>query len=366
MFLFVYTPLILSLQFISIIETSEAVEKIKTDCDSSGIRQIHISSDSLTVARSSASMELLYKDMNILLLGETGVGKSTWINGFANFLTYPTLKEAETDGLICLIPTSFKHIDDNYVENDIVVGSDINENALADGQSCTQIPKSYVFLHEDVRVRLIDTPGIGDTRGIEKDKENFKNILSYIATLDKLHGICILLKPGQARLTVMVEYCIKELLINLHKSACNNIAVCFTNTRGAFYMPGDSLATFKQLLSTNKIDIKLDKKNIYCFDNEAVRYLAAVKNGLGLMFPKNQLESFANSWEKSAIEFDRLLEHIDSIVPHTLKDTLSINNSRRMILHSTKPLAEISANIQANIVSISEYKEELLNPKGTL
>jgi putative ribosome biogenesis GTPase RsgA len=35
-----------------------------------------------------------YGDKNLLILGETGVGKSTWINAFANFHTFGTLEEA--------------------------------------------------------------------------------------------------------------------------------------------------------------------------------------------------------------------------------------------------------------------------------
>ncbi len=75
-------------------------------------------------------------------------------------------------------------------------------------------------------------------RGIEQDKENFQNILAYISYYEEIHGICILLKPNNSRLTVMFEFCVKELLTHLHKSAAANILFCFTNARSTNYRPG--------------------------------------------------------------------------------------------------------------------------------
>jgi hypothetical protein len=88
------------------------------------------------------------------------------------------------------------------------------------------------------RQRLVDTPGIGDPRGIDQDRLNFDNNLAYVARINELHAICVLLKPNQSVLTAHFKYCIGQLLTRLHKSAAENIVFCFTNARASLYDGG--------------------------------------------------------------------------------------------------------------------------------
>ena len=284
------------------------------------------------------------------------MGKSTWINGFANYLTYPTLHEAEINDPIYLIPTTFTMIDDNFQERVIKTGEDKNEINDA-GQSATQHPKTYLFEYSGLTVRLIDTPGIGDTRGIGQDKENFKNIMKHIENLNSLHGICILLKPNSARHTVMFQYCVKELLANLHVDAIRSIVFCYTNCRSTFYQPGDTMPTIKRLLLENKVPIELDRDITYCIDNEAVRFLAALRGGI--QFNDSQCQEFSKSWTRSVEEMERMMKRFASLEPHQVKNTCSINEARRIISVLIRPIVEISATIQENIGAIETAKANL-------
>ena len=142
------------------------------------------------------------------------------------------------------------------VSQPIKFGEDSNEIGET-GDSQTQFPQEYLIETETEDYCLIDTPGIGDSRGIHKDKENFANILAFLAKYKKLNAVVVLVKPNISRLTVAFKFCVVELLTHLHRSLTDNIIFAFTNSRGTFYRPGDSFPVLKKLLKDYEINIDL-------------------------------------------------------------------------------------------------------------
>ncbi|KAL7925146.1 hypothetical protein ACQKWADRAFT_242792 [Trichoderma austrokoningii] len=308
--------------------------------------------------------------INILILGETGVGKSTFINAFVNYLTYSTLDEAmDVDELTSVIPCSFSlqnmdrsNLSAGIQEYNIKVGARDDEADGSTGKSATQKSSVYPVKIGAKTYRLIDTPGIGDTRGLAYDKENMADILKTISSYEQLHGILVLVKSNNARLTITFRFCVKELLTHLHRSAAQVMAFGFTNTRISNYAPGDTFKPLKSLLDEHSdIPITLSASTTYCFDSESFRYLAAYKQGV----PLPNEEDFRTSWDHSSKEAHRLLDYFASTPPHPVASTISLNGARKLILELTKPMANIAESIRKNIALCVKQKTELADTKLT-
>ena len=301
------------------------------------------------------------REINILLLGETGVGKSTWINAFANYLRFESLESAaEETTPYAVIGARFVITDKGtYTQREIQIGDEkITQNEKFEiGASSTQEPKSYVFPFENHVIRLIDTPGIGDTRGIDKDAENFEAILKYLSMFNELHGICILLPPNSSRLTIIFKFCIQELLSHLHKTATQNIVFCFTSALMTQFRPGDTHAALETLLNKEETGIALTKESEYYVDNESFVYLC--KRSHGIKFDDDQEDQFKTSWNYSRDQICRMVLHLATIEPHNLKDTLSLNAAKRVIETLSTALVVISQNIQKNMSLLMDTRNDL-------
>lgn len=85
------------------------------------------------------------KELTVLMIGETGVGKSTFINALVNYLMFENIDDAAKD-LQCVIPTSFAVYDESINDMKECAFGNADENEATDKtQSCTQACRCYNF-----------------------------------------------------------------------------------------------------------------------------------------------------------------------------------------------------------------------------
>jgi hypothetical protein len=296
--------------------------------------------------------------INILLLGESGVGKSTFINAFVNYLTSETFDRAQSNEPVVLIPVSFViTTGDHFDEHTVKFGdfdSSHNEDFEHPGESVTQHCKPYEFhlnRKDGKKFRIIDTPGFGDTRGLDQDDLNMQDILKYINSLTHLNAVCFLLKPNTSEIHTFFRMCFTQLIDLLGPSVRENIIFCFTNARTTFYAPGDTAPLLKAMLkSLSMNDIPFKKENTFCFDNESFRYLVALQNSIN--FSDLDRTEYEKSWSISVKESNRLIDYISGQL-----EACSMRNGWKSIKHAQieivlmiRPMLEATRNILRNII----------------
>ncbi|CAF4338717.1 unnamed protein product [Rotaria sp. Silwood2] len=293
-----------------------------TENEQSSVQEQNNKENSLTQSNSAdISKNIRYPDssgpvtekyINVLLLGESGVGKSTFTNALVNYITFESFQMARSAKPVVVMPVSFMMtVGDQFDEKIITFGDeDFNEDHYHPGQSVTQHCRSYVFpIGTRTKIRIIDTPGMGDTCDLTQDDLNLQHIISFISNLPHLNAICILLKPNESRLNIILRSYFDRLLKFLGENARHNIIFCFTNTRATFFAPGNTALLLKEMISSCPIkEIPFRKSNTFCFDSESFRFLVALQNGI--KFDEYQENEYQQSWSSSVTESDRLLRFI--------------------------------------------------------
>uniref|UniRef100_A0A6B2L0W1 G domain-containing protein n=1 Tax=Arcella intermedia TaxID=1963864 RepID=A0A6B2L0W1_9EUKA len=148
----------------------------------------------------------------MLVVGETGSGKSTFINLLENYY-----HSGDPDHLKVAIPTKYLRSTEQYSHSE--------DNVKDTASSKTSLCSSYKFGNSE----FIDTPGISDTRGIDKDNENIIQILEYAANTESLNGMILVINGTNSRLTINMKNVITRLYGNLPNDMKDNILVVLTN-----------------------------------------------------------------------------------------------------------------------------------------
>ena len=170
--------------------TTRIIEKIKKAFASLQTIRSSIATDKKVVK--DKSMDKCY---NILLIGETGAGKTSFLN------------------LLCFFNSMHKIGWEEALEQRHTVFNDTSlENNNADEmESATMNPSYYPCNLGGLNVGIVDTPGIGDTHGLERDERNVKNIVNKVNCVEYIHCICLVINRTVARMSANLRYVISEI-----------------------------------------------------------------------------------------------------------------------------------------------------------
>lgn len=249
------------------------------------------------------------QSINILLIGEKNVGKSTFINAFANYLKFKTIEQAKSNEPLVLKPLSFIMLtSDTFTERTIKYGDVDNYREPIDRRCQT-----YKFDLNDSNERnlcLIDTPSLHDIKDYGQDYSNtIKHILEYVNNLTHLNAICFLVQPDASKLQNSFQSCFSQLLNRLGPNARRNIIFCFTNAFTTFSTPGTTAGLLRNMFNTLSMnDINFTRNNSFFFENESFRYLMAANNGI--RFSADDISEYATTWSECVQESKRLLNYV--------------------------------------------------------
>eukprot|EP00392_Amoebophrya_sp_AT5.2_P008791 g8819.t1 len=159
---------------------------------------------------------------HMLLLGPTGSGKTSLLNLLCNM-----------DGVVSESLESIEHF---RTFNDI----NLEHKPESSMESKTSGAKVYdetpLFWHANVsgaKMRVIDTPGFGDSRGFAYDEKHVAKIIEAIESVEFINAICIVINGRESRLNPMLKYVLSQIASIMPASVFENILVVFTNANDA-------------------------------------------------------------------------------------------------------------------------------------
>ena len=243
----------------------------------------------------------------MLIFGETGSGKSTLINTLTNHLRSGSLSELKVS-----IPTMYLRSTEEFSHSEF----DLSTNS----KSQTKEPIEYVFNKDGEQICILDTPGLCDTEGLEKDDENLDKIIKSAIAIEKLSGIILVMNGTNSRVNNNIKHVLNKFNGFFPDSIMKNIIVVFTCCR-------EETCNFKSL---DKLDIK-PRKIIYM--NNSAFSVDPRKYNLNLD-QILQLE-WAKSMEQSKNIIDEM-KKLSATSTFEFSQMLKIRNSIKSKLHDSK------------------------------
>ena len=172
------------------------------------------------------------------------------------------------------------------------------------------------------KVRVLDTPGLADTRGIQQDALHKRSIVTQIKEhINSVTAVIVVANGAVPRVTVGTDYALSTLSAILPKSLASKTAFMFTNVSSPLHwnVSGDSLPVVlkdaPQFLLNNPVALQREYTKLKYTPNMNKELRNAVKAG-----EQNALEMLVH-----------LFDWLDGLKPQSMTEVVSLYEKTQVI-----------------------------------
>ena len=281
------------------------------------------------------------RSSNIMVIGETGVGKSTWLHCFINYLQGIQIEEKNRYYLF-----DEKKLQDEYEKK---YGKKTSGCSVTDRPAIYNIEPTVAFNNP---IRLIDTPGFGDVRG-EKYDQNITEYINDLFTnqIETLHSIVLIFKATETRAHDRTKKVLDKLFSLFGEEIKKNIVIVFTfvddfNDITAFRTLTDEKSPFFNILGNIK-DLPY-----FMFNNKAY-------------FTKD-LDNFSNIYDNNTMNFGKLLKHVFNLKKISLESSKKVIKDRFDITNNISNVCHELVDVIGKLTVSLKNKDVISNLKKDL
>ncbi|XP_033991905.1 uncharacterized protein LOC117487401 [Trematomus bernacchii] len=277
------------------------------------------------------------QNLTIMLVGATGSGKSTLINGLINYIVGVEWKDN----------FRFKLVDE--------------DQSRSQAESQTSEVTVYNINHqEDFKIpfslTIVDTPGFGDT-SIKRDEEITEQLLNLFSAergVSEIDAVCFVVPASSARLTPSQKYVFDSVLSIFGKDVEENLQVLVTFSDGQRPPVLEAIKASGVPCPKTEDGLPVHFK----FNNSA-------------LFAQNQSSAAADSsgdeedggfaqmfWQMGAKSTERFFVALDKITTKSLSMTSEISREKKQL---EKTIENLQKQIKVSLAKLEEITETTEN-----
>ncbi|KAI4901331.1 hypothetical protein NFI96_003928 [Prochilodus magdalenae] len=265
----------------------------------------------------------------ILMVGETGTGKTTLINTMVNYFLGVKFK----DKVWFEITEELKRDQTQTQTSEVTVYEIISEERLSS-------------------LTIIDTPGYGNTRGIKKDMDiarNLHELFLHDAGVKDLDAVCLVLKANQNRVSDTQRYSFEAVLSLFGKDIEDIIVLCITHSDGK--------------PPTNALQAIREEKIPCCYDDEDDEPVHFLFNNRQSEKRSQRYEHVSRSaWEMGERSMEEFFESLKSRQRKSVTLTVSVLNERMQLKACVESLKENIRYREAKQNELTGVQKTLTQP----